>query len=119
LQRRQGELKAARELLDDAWEPAERGPFRLFHADVYNVLVQIERDSGDQNAAIKAATAAYRLTWCDGPPFAYQRGLQAAKAHLAALGVSEPSLPPFDASKYEPMPQVEIEPPVEERPADR
>ena len=119
LRRRQGELKAARELLDDVWEPAERGPFPLSHADAYNVLVQIERDAGDREAAIKAATAAYRLAWCDGPPFAYQRDLQAAKAHLAALGVPEPNMPPFDESKYEPMPQVEIEPSEEERLADR
>src|SRR5260370_32640968 len=106
LRRRQGDLKAARELLDDAWEPAARGPFRLVHADAYNVLAQIERDAGDREAAIKAATAAYRLAWCDGPPFAYQRGLQTAKAHLAALGVLEPAMLPFDESKYEPMPQV-------------
>ncbi len=114
LRRRRGDLKAARELLDDVWEPAERGPFRLFHADAYNVLAQIERDAGDREAAIKAAMAAYRLAWCDGPPFAYHRGLQVAKAHLAALGVPEPAMLPFDESRYEPMPQVEIEPPGEE-----
>jgi tetratricopeptide (TPR) repeat protein len=119
LRRRQGELKAARELLDDVWEPAERGPYKLFHADAYNVLAQIEHDAGDREAAIKAATAAYRLAWCDGPPFAYQRGLRVAKAHLAALGAAEPSFPPFDESKYEPMPQIEIEPSGEERPSDR
>ncbi len=119
LRRRQSDLKAARELLDDAWEPAERGPFRLFHADAYNVLAQIERDAGDREAAIKAATAAYRLAWCDGPPFAYQRGLQAAKAHLSALGASEPAMLPFDESRYEPMPQVEIELPGEEEAEDQ
>jgi tetratricopeptide (TPR) repeat protein len=119
LRRRQGDLKAARELLDDAWEPAERGPFRLFHTDAYNVLAQIERDAGDHEAASKAATAAYRLAWCDGPPFAYQRGLLAAKAHLAALGVPEPAMLPFDESRYEPMPQVEIEPPGEEEAEDQ
>ena len=114
LRRRQGDLKAARELLDDVWEPCERGPFKLFHADAYNVLAQIERDAGNHEAAVKAATEAYRLAWCDGPPFAYHWGLQKAKAHLAALGVPEPILPPFDESKYEPMPEVEIEPLDEE-----
>jgi tetratricopeptide (TPR) repeat protein len=118
-QRRQGDLRAARALLDDVWEPAERGPFRLFHTDAYNVLAQIERDAGDHEAEIKAAMAAYRLAWCDGPPFAYQRGLLAAKAHLSALGVSEPAMLPFDESKYEPMPQVEIEPPGEEKAEDQ
>lgn len=108
--RRQGDLKAARELLDDVWEPAERGPFTLLHADASNVLAQIERDAGDHAAAAKAATMAYHLAWCDGPPFAYHWGLLKAKANLAALGAPEPALPPFDASKYEPMPQVEIEP---------
>jgi len=110
LRRRQGDLKAARELLDDVWEPAERGPFRLYHVDAFNVLAQIERDAGDHAAAVEAATKAYRLAWCDGPPFAYHWGLQKAKAHLAVLGAQEPSLPPFDESKYEPMPEVEIDP---------
>jgi len=66
LRRRQGDLKAARELLEDVWEPAERGPFRLFHTDAFNVLAQIERDASDHEAAVKAATEAYRLAWCDG-----------------------------------------------------
>lgn len=108
--RRQGDLKAARELLDDVWEPVERGPFRLDHADACNVLAQIERDTGDRAAADKAAKEAYHLAWCDGPPFAYHWGLQMAKAHMAALNAPEPILPPFDASKYEPMPDVEIKP---------
>ncbi len=96
--------------MDDVWEPAERGPFTLFHADAYNVLAQIERDADNHESAVKVATEAYRLAWCDGPPFAYHWGLQKAKAHLAALGMPEPTLPPFDESKYEPMPEVEIEP---------
>ncbi|MCP4514519.1 MAG: hypothetical protein GY824_04725, partial [Delftia sp.] len=50
LRRRQGRLDAARELLDDAWEPAQRGPFPLLAADAYNVLAQIERDVGDEAA---------------------------------------------------------------------
>ena len=70
LRRRQGDLKAARELLDDVWEPAERGPYPLIHADACNVLAQIERDAGDRAAAVEAATKAYRLAWCDGEPFA-------------------------------------------------
>jgi hypothetical protein len=38
--------------------------------------------------------------------------LEAARAHLNALGAPEPSdLPPYDESKYEPMPDVETDPP--------
>lgn len=108
IRQRQGDLKAARELLDDLWEPAERGPYRLYHTDACNLLAQIERDAGNLAAAVTAASAAYRLAWCDGPPFAYHRGLQTAKAHLSALSVPELILPPFDASKHEPMPDIEI-----------
>jgi len=112
LRRKQGDLKAARELLDDVWELAERGPYPLLHADALNVLAQIERDAGNRDAAVEAATKAYRLAWCDGPPFAYHWGLEAARAHLEALGAPEPTdLPPYDESKYEPMPEVEINPP--------
>ena len=111
LQRRQGDLAAARTLLEDVWEPVERGPYPVFHADALNVLAQIERDAANQDAAVEAATKAYRLSWCDGPPFAYHWGLEAARAHLAALGASLPELPPHDESRHEPIPYVEIDPP--------
>ena len=111
LHRRQGSPTAARELLEQVWEPAERGPYTFIHADALNVLAQIERDAGNTATAIQAATEAYTKAWCDGPPFAYHWGLEKAKAHLAALGAPEPALPPFDESKYEPMPEIEIDPP--------
>jgi len=98
------------EFLDDVWDMAERGPYPLFHADACNVLTQIERDAGHTAAAVEAATRAYQLAWCDGPPFAYHWGLVAAEKHLRELGAPEPELPPFDASKFEPMPEVEIDP---------
>ncbi len=110
LRRRQNDLKAARELLDDVWEYAEREPYPLHHADACNVLAQVERDEGNHAAAVEAATQAYQLAWCDGPPFAYHWGLEKARKHLQELGAGEPQLPPFDESKYEPMPDVEIDP---------
>lgn len=110
LRQSQRDLIAARELLDNVWEPAERGPYPLFHADAFNVLAQIERDEGNKDKAIESAAKAYRLSWCDGPPFAYYWGLEKAKQHLKELGAPEPSMPPFDESKYEPMPEVEINP---------
>ncbi|HYP26250.1 MAG TPA: DUF4062 domain-containing protein [Blastocatellia bacterium] len=110
LRRRQDDLKTARELLDDVWEPAECGPYPLFHADACNVLAQIERDAGNLPEAVEAATRAYKLAWCDGPPFAYHWGLEKARKHLRELGAPEPDMPPFDQSKFEPMPEVEIDP---------
>jgi len=73
-------------------------------------LAKIERDAGKHTEAVRAAAKAYRLSWCDGPPFAYHWGLQKAQAHLADLDAPEPILPPFDESKYKPMPQFEIKP---------
>ena len=112
LRRRQGDPKAARILLDDVWESAERGPYPLLHADAFNVLAQIERDAGNPPAAIAAATEAYKKAWCDGPPFAYHWGLEKARAHLAALNAPEPQLPPYDESKFEPMPNSDTPPPT-------
>jgi hypothetical protein len=103
LHRRRGEIATARELLDAVWEPAERGPFPLLHADALNVLAQIERDENHLDAAIAAATKAYRCAWCDGPPWAYAYGLENARKHLAAVGAPEPELPPFDESRFEPF----------------
>ena len=110
LRRQQGNPDDARELLDNVWEAAECGPYPLFHADAMNVLAQLEGDAGNTAKAIEAATQAYRLAWCDGPPYAYHWGLEAARKHLRELGAPEPEMPPFDASKFEPMPEVEINP---------
>jgi len=106
----QKEPGKARERLEEVWEAAERGPYPLFHADAFNVLAQIELDCGNKEAAITAATEAYNKAWCDGPPFAYHFGLEKARQLLAALETPEPVLPAFDQSKYEPMPDVEINP---------
>jgi tetratricopeptide (TPR) repeat protein len=116
LRRRQGRTDEARELLDQVWEPVEAGPYPLFHADALNLLARIERDGGRRDQAVEAATAAYRKAWCDGPPYAYHWGLQDARLLLAELGAPEPALPPFDPSRYPPMPAVELDPPDE--PAD-
>jgi hypothetical protein len=110
LHRRKQEFAATREFLDQVWDLAERGPYPLFHADALNVLAQIERDEGNANAAIAAATKAYTLAWCDGPPYAYHYGLTNARRHLEELGAPEPQLPPYDESKFEPMPDVELNP---------
>jgi tetratricopeptide (TPR) repeat protein len=110
LRRRQGDVKATRELLEDVWEAAERGPYPLIHADALNVLAQVERDEGNREKAAEAARRAYELAWCDGPPFAYHWGLEKARKHLMELGAEEPVMPEFDASKFEPMPEVEIDP---------
>jgi len=64
----------------------------------------------DQLWQIAAATKAYTLAWCDGPPYAYHYGLTNARKHLQELGAPEPQLPPFDESKFEPMPDVELNP---------
>ena len=110
LHRRRNEPKTARELLDQVWLPAERGPYPLFHADALNVLAQIERDAGNHDNAVDAATHAFELAWCDGPPYAYHWGLEAARDHLRELGAPEPQLSPFDPAAHEPMPEVEIDP---------
>ena len=77
-------------LLGEALKLANRCQYRLKQADIHNFLAQIERDAGNYHAAIEAATQAYRLAWCDGPPFAYHWGLEKAKAHLTALGAPLP-----------------------------
>ncbi len=108
----------ARERLDEVWEFAERGPYPLEHADAFNVLAQIERDAGNREAAIQAATEAYTKAWCDGEPFAYAYGLRQARAHLAALDAPGPKLPPFDPAKHDPMPEVAIDTPESDESAN-
>jgi hypothetical protein len=42
--------------------------------------------------------------------YAYHHGLTTARKHLHALGAPEPQLPPFDESKFPPLPDVELNP---------
>ncbi len=97
-------------LLDDVWEPAREAPYPMEEADAYNVLADICLVEGNKAGAIEAATKAYRAAWCDGPPWAYHWGLEKAKAHLQSLNAPFPDMPPFDESKFEPLPEVEINP---------
>ncbi|MCP5071430.1 MAG: DUF4062 domain-containing protein [bacterium] len=110
LHRRQGNPDRAREYLAELWEYTERGPYPLFEADARNVLARIEQDAGNHNAATKAARKAYTLAWCDGPPWAYEFGLNTARQRLKELEEPEPELEPFDASKFDPLPEVELDP---------
>lgn len=82
----------------------------MLHADARNVLAQIERDAGNTEEAIEAATKAFQLAWCDGPPYAYHWGLIKAQKHLEELGAPLPEMKPFNEADYEPMPEVEIDP---------
>lgn len=110
LELKRGNPKGATVRLDDVWEVAERGPYPLRQADACNVLADIAMAEGNKSAALQATTKAYQKAWCDGPPYAYHWGLQKAKVRLAALGAPEPDMPAFDGSKFEPLPEVEINP---------
>jgi tetratricopeptide (TPR) repeat protein len=91
--RRLHELPTAREHLDDLDEPAARGQYRYIQAKAAVVRAELERDEGNKPAAIAAATDAYRLAWCDGPPYTYYWTLKRADELLRELGASVPDMP--------------------------
>lgn len=110
LERRRSNFDAARDYLQQTWTLAERGPFPLYHSDSWNTLARIELSEGNRDAAIDALHRAYRLAWCEGPPYAYQRGLEDARQMLQQLSAPLPELPELVDSDYEPIPQVELNP---------
>jgi hypothetical protein len=59
---------------------------------------------GDRAEARENALAGYRKAWADGPPYSFNRELEACRKVLAALGEPEPVLPPFDPARTEPLP---------------
>ncbi|MCC7205808.1 MAG: hypothetical protein IT323_00785, partial [Anaerolineae bacterium] len=88
---------AAMGRLDEARALVERGVSRHSAAAVYLAL-------GDQKKAAHHAIDAYETAWADGPPFAFWWELQQAKQVLAALGVPEPDLEPFDMASVRSIP---------------
>ena len=106
---RSGRLGAARGHATDALQVAEHRQLTLQRIDAVNLLSRIERDSGHLREAAASAAEAYRLAWCDGPPFWYEPGIRQARENLAALGEPEPAgLTPFDSRI--PMPELRISP---------
>jgi tetratricopeptide (TPR) repeat protein len=104
LERRRGALERGREVLNPVWEPAARGPYPMVHADALTVLARLEWEAGRSVEAVAAATRAYALAWCDGPPFAYHWGLTEAHDLLLAWGVPCPVLPPLGGARMTGMP---------------
>jgi tetratricopeptide (TPR) repeat protein len=100
---RDNHLSAARRFAADALQVAEHGQLRLRQVDAINLLSSIERACGNQGEAASRAAQAYRLAWCDGPPFSYEQGIRQARENLAAAEEPEPEgLPPFDPSTQMP-----------------
>lgn len=89
---RLGDLEAGRESLEGVWEPVERGPLRLLHADARAIEASIEAAADNPRAAAVAATRAFELAWCDGPPFAYHWGLLKAQTALRSLNLPDPPI---------------------------
>jgi hypothetical protein len=111
-----GHLDGARKHIDDALQLAEHLQLRLRRADAMNVLSKIEYLGGNREAAAGAAVEAYRLAWCDGPPFSYDWGIRQARENLAAAGEPEPAdLPPYTPIE---MPELTATP-TRESPADQ
>jgi tetratricopeptide (TPR) repeat protein len=54
--------------------------------------------------AEERALKAYEEAWADGPPHIWWWELERARAVLAALGIPEPELPPFDSDAVPPLP---------------
>jgi len=108
LNRRRKKPEIAREFLNQTWELAGRGPYPIHHAEAWNVMAELESDSENRSAAIRAATKAYGLAWCDGAEFAYKWGLERAGARLKSLGAPLPELPALDQAPFEDMPKVDI-----------
>lgn len=102
----------ARTTLEDVWEVAERGGFRLAQADALNVLARAEIAINRPEMAVQAAQAAVQMAWCMSEPYAYARGMAQARQTLGALGADLPDgLPTLDFAKLGAPIEVEIEPP--------
>jgi tetratricopeptide (TPR) repeat protein len=99
-----GRLGEARKHSADALQLAEHGELRLRQADAMNVLSRIEHLAGNRDTAASAAIEAYRLAWCDGPPFSYDWGIRQARQNLAAVNEPEPT----DLDVYTPIEMPEL-----------
>jgi tetratricopeptide (TPR) repeat protein len=102
------DLEVARNYLKQTWHLSKRGEFSLYNADSYNILARIEIADGNNLKAINAAKNAFKLSICDGIPFAYQRGLDDASNTLNYLNSTITEIPKCIKSKFEPISESDI-----------
>ncbi len=106
----ENELDVARNYLRQTWHLAERGDFLLYNADSYNILAKINLADGNRNKAIEAAKKAFKLSICDGVPFAYNRGLEDAQMLLNQLDEDKFEIPKFENLNFNSITEFEINP---------
>jgi len=108
-----GRLEEARELTDAALELLSRTRDVIEEADLRNVRARLAIAEDNVELAAHDARAAYKASWCDGPPYAYAEGLEEAlktMTLLRGLGVKadEPTLRPFDPAEHNALPALEV-----------
>ena len=79
-------IAQAKDLTLEALEIADRYEYRLQQADIHNFLAEMALAESDKETACKHAEIAKERAYCDGPPHAYQKALDAANRLLASLG---------------------------------
>lgn len=85
----QGDAAAANDLLNEAWDIAERCEDVIQGADAQLELAYLARQRGDLAAARDHARHAHRLATCDGPPdYTYKVAYELSAALLRELGES-------------------------------
>lgn len=106
--RQRGQIELAQHALQTTWELAKIGEYRAYHANSYVLLARLHEDKHENDEAIAAAQNAYRLSWCDGPPFAYQRGLEKSREILERLGGALPEMPVYDETHWPALPEISL-----------
>lgn len=81
---------AVEQYLTEARGITESSGARLIQAEIRLEEGRLARDRQDADTAIDLGNEAYRLAWCDGPPFADIRNLQKAEELLKQLGAEAP-----------------------------
>jgi len=92
---RSGNHNRAREICDRLHELPEPPDVSL--AEAYLEL-------GDREKARQHVLAGYKWAWADGPPYSRWWELERCRTVLRALGEPEPTLPPYDPTRVEPVP---------------
>lgn len=99
------ELHKAGELLGEAKSIAVRSPYPLSYVDALNLEFRLreEMETEPSYETIRIAEKAYKLAWCDGPPFAYHWGLVEAEKGLRSVNTPIPPLPSFESRGLPPL----------------
>ena len=105
---RLNDRQKVQEMLEDVWDPVERGPFAILRIKALVLQARSDFFHGRRDQAVLSAKEALSISWSDGAPYCHRQLVDDSQQLLLEMDESVHNMKPFLFDDTEPMPPVEV-----------